>query len=173
MDLIAKIEAVSQAAQLGDAARLRELLESEPSLLNTENADGLTHLGVAAHFGQIESVQVLLEFGADPNALSHSAISYIPSNTALHAAIAGKRNIELIQLLLKHMASPTILDSNGHMSLHVAAFHDDNEVIIRLLLEHGAPLHVKSTDGKTALVIAMEQGNLKVVEFLRQNGAEE
>jgi ankyrin repeat protein len=75
-------------------------------------------------------------------------------------------------LLLNHQASPAIFDSNGHASLHVAAFHDDNELIIRLLLEHGAPVHSMSTDGKTALVIAMEQANLKVAELLRQNSAE-
>jgi ankyrin repeat protein len=172
MDLNAIIKDVLQAIELGDAARLRDLLETQPGLVNTEDTNGLTPLGYAAHYGHIETVQVLLEYGADPNALSHSAISYIPSNTALHAAIAGKRSIEVIQLLLKHMSSPAILDSNGHTSLHVAAFHDDNEVIIRLLLERGAPLHTKSTDGKTALVIAVEQGNLKVAEFLRQNGAE-
>jgi uncharacterized protein len=172
MDLKTKIEEVSQAAQLGDATRLKELLQVEPILVNTENTDGLTPLGFAAHYGHIEAVQVLLDYGADPNALSHSAIPYIPSNTALHAAIAGKRNLEVIQLLLNHKTSPAIFDSNGHTSLHVAAFHDDNEVIIRLLLEHGAPLQTQTTDGKTPLVIAVEQGNLKVAEFLRQNGAE-
>jgi uncharacterized protein len=172
MDLNVTIKDVSQAAQQGDATKLNELLRDQPALVNTEDTNGLTPLGYAAHYGHIQTVQVLLEYGADLNVLSHSAVPYIPSNTALHAAIAGKRNIEVIQLLLNHKASPAILDSNGHTSLHVAAFHDDNEMIIRLLLEHGAPIHTKSTDGKTALSIAEEQGNLKVAEFLRQNGAE-
>jgi ankyrin repeat protein len=166
-----KIAEVSQAAQLGDATRLREILEIQPTLVHTENTDGLTPLGYAAHYGHIETVQVLLEFGAEPNVLSHSNIAYIPSNTALHAAIAGKRSIEVIHLLLSHNASPTILDSNGYTSLHAAAFHDDNEAIIRLLLEHGASLDAKTEDGKTALVIATEQGNLKIAELLRQSGA--
>src|SRR4051812_21685375 len=102
MELHEKIEEVSQAAQLGDATRLREILEIQPTLVNTENTDGLTPLGYAAHYGHIETVEVLLQYGAEPNVLSHSKIAYIPSNTALHTAIAGKRNLEVIQLLLSH-----------------------------------------------------------------------
>jgi ankyrin repeat protein len=173
MDLNAKIEDVSQAAQLGDSTRLRELLEIQPTLVNTENKDGLTPLGYAAHYGHIETVKVLLEFGAETDILSHPKVSYIPSNTALHAALAGKRSLEVIQLLLDHNASPSIIDSNGYTSLHVAAFHDKNEAIIRLLFKHGAPLDIKNYEGKTALLIAIEQGNLKVADFLRQNGAKE
>jgi ankyrin repeat protein len=173
MDLTTNIEYVFQAALSGDAARLKEILQLQPALANTENSDGLTPLGYAAHYGHVETVQVLLEYGANVNALSHSSISYIPSNTALHAAIAGKRSLEVIQMLLNHKASPAIMDSNGYTSLQVAAFHDENEEIIRLLLEHGAPMNAKEATGKTALGIAVEQGNLKAAEFLRQNGAED
>lgn len=72
-----------------------------PSLAHTENSEGLTPLGFAAHFGSKAAVQVLLDYGVDVNAVSHSKISYIPSNTALHAAIAGERDPEVIRLLLE------------------------------------------------------------------------
>src|ERR1700730_2700325 len=138
------IHDIFQAAQSGDALRLRDLLQSNSTLANTENNDGLTPLGYAAHFGHQEAVRVLLEYGADIDAISHSKISYIPSNTALHAAIAGERNMDVIKVLLKHNAETRIFDSNGHTSLHTAAFHDDNIEIIRLLIEHGAQVNVKS-----------------------------
>jgi ankyrin repeat protein len=51
--------------------------------------------------------------------------------------------------------------------------YDENEEIFRLLLEHGALINGKEENGKTALVIAVEQGNLKAAEFLRQNGAKD
>jgi ankyrin repeat protein len=61
MDLSAKIEDVSKAAQLGDATLLKEILQLQPALANTENSDGITPLGYAAHYGHVETLQVLLE----------------------------------------------------------------------------------------------------------------
>ncbi|MOA22684.1 Ankyrin repeats (3 copies) [compost metagenome] len=160
-----------QAAQSGDASRLKEQLAAYPQLVHAENKEGLTLLGYAAHFGHIAVVEQLLDHGADCNAVSHSKVSYIPSNTALHAAIAGERNIDVIRLLLNRNAQTRIFDSNGHTCLHVAAFHEDNPEIIRLLIEHGADVNARIEGGEPALSLAMKQGNNKVAEFLRQNGA--
>lgn len=171
MDLNNKIGDAFQAAQSGDATNLRNLLDTAPTLANTANSEGLTLLGFAAHFGHKDAVQVLLDYGADVNAVSHSKVNYIPSNTALHAAIAGERNEDVIKLLLKHKAQTNIFDSNGHTCLHTAAFHDDNTGIIRLLIEHGAQVNAKVEGGKTVLALAIEKGNNQVAECLRQNGA--
>ncbi|SDZ09675.1 Ankyrin repeat [Evansella caseinilytica] len=163
------INEVFQAAQENAAAKLKQLLMPTPALANKENDDGLTPLGYAAHFGSKDALQVLLDYGADINAVSHSKISFIPSNTALHAALAGTRSQEVIQLLLHHGAKTDIVDSNGHTCLHTAAFHDDNTEIIRLLLEHGAPLTAKDKDGKTALELASEKGNNNAAAVLRKS----
>ncbi|WP_342554800.1 ankyrin repeat domain-containing protein [Paenibacillus sp. FSL R7-0652] len=120
-----QVNQLFQAAQDGEAAGLKSLLEAHPELANTENQDGLTPLGYAAHYGQAASVQLLLEHGADVNAISHSLISFIPSNTALHAALAGERSVQVIRLLLEHGASTNIADSDGQHALHTAAFHTD------------------------------------------------
>ncbi|MNJ68163.1 Ankyrin repeat protein [compost metagenome] len=113
----------------------------------------------------------MLDYDADIDALSHSKVSYIPSNTALHAAIAGERSIEVIKLLLLQNAQTNILDSNGHTCLHTAAFHEDNVEIISLLIEHGADVNAQAEDGETALSLAIKQGNHNVAELLRQKGA--
>ncbi|MEV5024850.1 ankyrin repeat domain-containing protein [Paenibacillus sp. LPE1-1-1.1] len=159
------------AASKGDTARLKELLEVNPLLSNTENGDGLTPLGYAAHYGHADAVKLLLEHGADVNALSHSKVSYIPSNTALHAAIAGERDMEVIQMLLAHDAKPNIFDSNGHTSLHSAAFHDDHIELIDLLIEYGADIQAKAEGGVTALSLAEEKGNSKAAGRLIEKGA--
>lgn len=167
------IEDVCQAAQSGDASRLSALLEANPQLANEENGDGLLPLGIAAHCGRAEAVRTLLDRGADINAMSRSATSFIPSNTALHAAIAGSRDRDVIQLLLERGANPALFDSNGHTCLHVAAMHDDGIEVIRLLLEHGADVNALVEGGDTALSLALAQGHQHAAEFLRRNGAKE
>lgn len=162
------VDEAFNAARSGDASRLKALLDMNPNLANAENRDGLTLLGFAAHFGQVDAVRLLLEYGAEVNALSHSKVSYIPSNTALHAAIAGERNMEVIKLLLAHRAQTDIFDSNGHTCLHTAAFHDDNVQIIDWLIAHGANVDAKVAGGKTALSLAEERGNHRVTERLKR-----
>ncbi|WP_028608705.1 ankyrin repeat domain-containing protein [Paenibacillus harenae] len=171
METSSIINDLFQAAQSGDLSRLITILDAHPDLADTENNDGLTPLGFAAHYGNKDAVQLLLDHGADVNAISHSRISFIPSNTALHAAIAGERNTEVIRLLLARNAGTDLFDSNGHTCLHTAAFHDDNIELIRLLLEHGADVNAKAEGGETPLALAVKQGNHRVAEFLRQNGA--
>ncbi|MFC3770851.1 ankyrin repeat domain-containing protein [Paenibacillus sp. GCM10012303] len=162
---------VFQAAQSNDASRLQTILAAHPQLANEENEDGLTPLGYAAHFGSREAVQVLLDNGAEANAMSHSKLSFIPSNTALHAAIAGARKMEVIELLLASGAQTDSFDSNGHTALHTAAFHEDNLEIIRLLVRYGADVNAGSEGGETALSLALRQGNNNVAALLREFGA--
>jgi len=161
------VKELFRAAERNDIRTLKEFLQKTPSLANTENEKGLTPLGYAAHFGQKEAVELLLAFGADVNAVSYSKVSYIPSNTALHAAIAGERSLAVIQTLLEHKAKTTIVDSNGHTCLHTAAYHENNPDLIQLLIEYGASVGAKGKDGRTALEIAEAQGHMKVAEQLR------
>lgn len=165
------IHALFQAAQHGDVANLQSVLATFPELANTENGDGLTLLGYASHYGQADAVRTLLDHGADVNAISHSRISFIPSNTALHAALAGERSSEVIRLLLEHGASCSILDSDGQNALHSAAFHTDQAELIQLLLQHGADPNALNAAGQTALDIATERGNTSTASYLRETAA--
>jgi ankyrin repeat protein len=160
-----------KAAQEGNAVHLRELLDVEPTLANAENNDGLTPLGFAAHFGKVEAVQVLLEYGADVNALSHSKVSFIPSNTALHAAIAGNKSTAVIEILIKNGADVNAIDSHEHTPIQAAAF-EGNLDITRLLLDNGADLSRKAGFG-SAISIAEEKGHHKFIKILKQHEAQE
>ncbi|WP_432353351.1 ankyrin repeat domain-containing protein [Sporosarcina sp. A2] len=162
------VNGVFECLESNDVQALKKNLTSTPSLVNVENVQGLTPLGFASHLGYVNSVQILLDFHADVDEVSHSKVEYIPSNTALHAAIAGARNFEIIELLLKNKAKTDIFDSNGHTALHTAAFHDDNTQLISLLIRHGAPVAAKVDEGKTALELAVEKGNNQVAEQLKQ-----
>jgi len=162
------VKEIFQSLESNDVQSLKKELTSNPSLSNAENEQGLTPLGFAAHLGNIDFVKTLLDFHADINAVSHSKVTYIPSNTALHAAIAGSRNFEVIELLLENGAETNIFDSNGHTALHTAAFHNDNTQLINLLIKHGASVDAKINGGKTAMELAIEQKNNEVAEQLKQ-----
>ena len=56
-----------EAAATGNARRLKTILGQSRVRVNDANAEGFTPLGLAAFFGHIEAVKVLLEHGADVN----------------------------------------------------------------------------------------------------------
>ncbi|KZE46210.1 hypothetical protein AV540_00955 [Brevibacillus parabrevis] len=168
---LTQINELFHAAQTGDTAQLQTILAKDSRYANVQNSDGLTLLGYAAHFGNKDAVKLLLAHGADVNATSASKISFIPSNTALHAAIAGEKSFEVIELLLQHQAQTNLFDSNGHTCLHAAAFHCENLELVQMLIEHGADVNARQEGGDSVLSLAIRQGHDAVAEFLRTKGA--
>lgn len=57
-----KISDLFKAIASRDVDELRNLLNSDRSLTNKENEQGLIPLGFAAHFGNRDCVQILLHF---------------------------------------------------------------------------------------------------------------
>ncbi len=162
-NLLAKL---FDATEKGENEIVIEIIREQPNLIHEENEYGLTLLGIAAHYGQYEVVKTLVKNGAQINVLSHSKLSFIPQNTALHAAIAGSKSIEVIDFLLTNGASPNISDSEGHTPLHIAAF-EGNTSIADLLLKKGAEIKANNS-GKTPIEIAEERGNSAFINFIKE-----
>lgn len=154
------------ATEKGENEIVMELINEHSNLIHEENEHGLTLLGIAAHYGQYEVVKTLVKNGAQINAISHSKLSFIPQNTALHAAIAGAKSIEVIDFLLTNGADPNINDSEGHTPLHIAAF-EGNTSIAELLLKNGAEIKTNNS-GKTPIEIAEESGNKAFINFIKE-----
>ncbi len=66
------VDRLATAAWDGDVARLREVLDAYPDLLNAYNRDGWTALQIASYSGQAEAVRLLLTRGADIHLPSQS-----------------------------------------------------------------------------------------------------
>src|SRR6266516_7874892 len=77
---------VHGAAALGKTDRLRELLDEDPSRADEFGDDGFHPLGLACFFGHVDTARLLLERGADVNALSRN--EHIQT-AAIHAAAAS------------------------------------------------------------------------------------
>jgi ankyrin repeat protein len=130
---------VFEAAAVGRSDRLRELLDEDPSRANAFGDDGFHPLGLACFFGHVEAARLLLERGADVNALSKN--EHIQT-AAIHAAAAAQgtdegTRYELVKLTLEHGADPNLEQGGGSRAIEAARQNGDARVE-QLLLEHGA-----------------------------------
>lgn len=157
---------IYEAAAVGNTARVKELLERSPELPATWSADGFTPLGLAAHFGNEETLKLLLIHGADVNARSKDGNL---NNMAIHAAIAG--NFEhIVKMLIDHGADVNArcegVWREGFNALHVAAFFGRAE-IVKLLLLHSADKTAETVSGETPYDLAVKRGHPESAALLK------
>jgi ankyrin repeat protein len=124
--------------------------------------DGWPPLHLAAHFGQGNAVDALLEARADVHARSTNA----ERNTALHAALAGRASARIVSRLLGRGADVNARAAGQHTALHEAAFRGNLE-LAQLLLAHGADATVRNDGGHTPLDLAQAQGHAMLARRLR------
>jgi ankyrin repeat protein len=130
---------VFEAAALGRTDRLQELLDDDPTRATAFGDDGFHPLGLACFFGHLEAARLLLERGADVNALSRN--EHIQT-AAIHASAASEGKdesvrFELVRLALEHGADPNLPQGGGFRAIDAARQNGD-ERVEQLLLEHGA-----------------------------------
>lgn len=153
---------IFEAAAVGDAKRIVEVLASDLSLRNASSADGWTPLHLAAFFGREQATLALLEKGANLQALSKNA----SRNTPLHAAVADRKT-NAVRMLLAGGADVDAKTGAGWTALHHAAFAGDR-VIAEILLAHRPNLNAKNDKGQTALDVALEKGHKAVADLLQK-----
>ena len=145
-----------------------KLLLTNGSKVNSEV--GL-HVNTPLHFavrnGDIEIVKMLLDRGADVDAIN------LYNVTPLHIAVESKK-VEIVELLLNHGACVNARNCNSSTPLLLAA-KEDSEEIVKLLLKHGADVNsaytCTSSEGYTPLCLAVKGGHEKVVQLLLECGA--
>jgi len=123
---------VFEAAALGRADRVGELVTGDPSLATAWSPDGFTALHLAAFLGTTETARVLLDAGADAGAAARNDMLVQP----LHSAAAG-HNTELCRLLLERGAPVNGQQQQGHTALDEAEMTNQGD-LRDLLMEYGA-----------------------------------
>lgn len=159
------VPTVAEAAALGDEDTLRAVLAAEPARVHERSPDGWTPLHLAAHFGHVRAIDLLVTRGADVRARSTNDLA----NTALHAALAGHA-VDAARALLKRGADAGARDAQGNAPLHLAA-QAGNAEAVELLLAHGASPNVQSSNGKSPVAVAREAKHEAVVALLVRRGA--
>lgn len=151
---------VFEASAVGRIERVRELLATDPALASAFSPDGFTPLHLAAFFGHPDIARLLVERGADTNAVARNPMRVMP----LHSAAAA-RQLEIAELLVDHGADVNASQERGFTPLHEAAQNGDVE-LARLLLERGADREPAAEDGRRAADFAAAGGHEEVLALL-------
>ena len=157
--------ALMMASQNGNLEIVTALV-SKGAKLNLRNKAGFSALFIAILHGHNEIVEFLArQHGTDINFGLDNA------DPLLMLAIEPN-NIEVIKILLKYQADVTLKNQYGLTALDVALINR-NEEIAELLIEHGGnDLNSANLAQKTALLFALESGQLKTAKLLIQKGAD-
>ena len=169
---------VYQAARDGfsDLTDLLKRLKTEQrkSALETKIKDGshfVTPLIIAAHNGHLNSVKILLRYGADIEARGTLKVEneVIEGCTPLWAAAASGR-LDVVKLLIEENAEVDGRTSTGSTPLRAAAY-DGYLDIVRCLVESGADVNARSRGDSSSLMAACYCGYLSVATYLINKGA--
>ncbi|KAK0765759.1 hypothetical protein N5P37_001697 [Trichoderma harzianum] len=156
----AALPGVSVAIHL--AARF-SLEEAMKVLLNVFDVDlkaygDWTPLMVAAMWGKISMVELLLAEGADIEAKDSGG------RTALSLAVFRRRK-GVVDLLISHGAKVNFHDGNGSTPLLTAIDRED-KAVVQLLLARGADIELKSKNGEAPAAYAAKKGNEDIIASL-------
>jgi ankyrin repeat protein len=151
---------VFRAVRNGDVAWLESHLDS--TNVDTRDERGATPLMHAAAFGNLPTMRLLIEKGADVNARN---------NANATALIWCARDPEKARLLIAKGADVNAQSRQGRTALMVAALRPGNSKIIALLLDKGADPKPETRTGMTALHSAATAGDPASIQLLLAKGA--
>ena len=123
-----------------------------------------TQIYIAAYRGEVETMRLLLENGADVNAQGGTY------GNALQAAVYNCK-VEAIQLLLDNGAEVNAQSGKFGNPLQAAASIGNVEAI-QLLLDSGAEINAQGGRFYNALQAAARFGNVEAIQLLLDSGAE-
>ena len=135
-------------------------------LLQMENAKGITPLILAAQNGQLETVKLFLQFGADACHVASSS----GKTAVLQAAHFGR--LQVLQYLLENTSASSLMElenSNATTPL-MRASQEGHLPVVKYLVQKGASVNRKNRERMTALMLASQRGHEKIVHYLIDHG---
>lgn len=158
--LIVNSENALTAACLADKPSVAKYLLQQTPKPSFACVGDLTLIALCADRAYGDIVKLLIENGADVNALSHDA-------TPLMVSINDE---SITRLLLNAGADPNISSSNGTTALQLAS-RGGYYVTAKMLIESGA--NVNSSNGcNTPLLAALQGRHAEIAELLLDSGAD-
>ena len=167
--------------------------------VNATNNKNATALLIACEKGNKNTINVLLNAGADPNITDDYGYTW------LHYAAQNVRCTEVLQTVISHGvdvnatnkynktalikacesgntyaidvlfnagADPNISDEHGDTWLHYAARSYQSTEVLQAVISHGVGVNATNKNNETALIIACERGNKDDINVLLNAGAD-
>ena len=150
-------EEIFKAAAEGDLAKVRELVEKNPELVNARDEEKSTLLHGAAAAGHIDIVKYLLSKGADINARNNAN-----QNPLLYAAFHGKAAV--VSLLLEKGADYKERDQYGRTVLHYPT-REGHADVVAILVKKGMDITVEDGLGVSPLRFAITGGHAGIMDI--------
>ncbi|KAK7440465.1 hypothetical protein VKT23_017105 [Stygiomarasmius scandens] len=180
------VDLLIKAAQKGDVSIVKGIFDLwDEANVNGNNSGGDTALIVASKQGNFDVVKLLIDKGADVNALNGTLWL---RDTPLNAAARGE-HIQVIKLLVQSGANVypllyairhgeldrvKLLMLNGashEWALHAAAEYQMID-FMRFLLDLGADVNARDAYGKTLLEDVTRDGEENIIKLLIEKGAD-
>lgn len=112
----------------GDREKFARLVKEHPEAVKLKGKDGSTPLMYAAVYGDLDSMRMLIERGADVNAANQAGAT---------ALMWAADDAEKTRLLLEHGADPNGASATGRTAIRIALGYQ-RSAVVKLLLDHGA-----------------------------------
>lgn len=135
-------------------------------ILSAQDISGTTPLHEAVRYGRTDIARLLLDYGANVNAMDSIG------KTPLLLIIPQDAQQEMYPLLLQYKAAVNQKDMYGDTVLHVATLADAPVDMLSLLVSDGALINERNKEGVTPLALAIETHHTEQVNFFAQNGAD-
>ncbi|HTW64370.1 MAG TPA: ankyrin repeat domain-containing protein [Bryobacteraceae bacterium] len=176
---------LSEAATVGNATIIEQLLKAGANPNTRTTADGETVLMTSARAGNVDAVKVLLDHGADVNAKEGYR-----GQTALMWA-AAERHADVVKLLLQRGADWKIQSSfretkipklstassispisRGGLTAFLFAAREGDIETAKVMLDHGVDINQTDVDGTSGLVVSIMNKKYTFAKFLLDRGAD-
>src|SRR5262249_11505741 len=157
-----KLAALIKAVRSSETKSVQALITANPVLVSAHDAAGATPLHHAAAFGNLATMKMLLDHGAEVNAGNRR------KSTPLFWSLNDEAKV---RLLLEKGADVNSKSNDGRSPIYQAASMPNAIPVLRLLLDKGADPNAKTLTGMTPL-IAASRTNIEAERLLIERKAE-
>lgn len=180
-----------EAATQGDVARVKEMLQADPSLAQSKDQNGLSVILKAAYYGKRDIVEALLASGVQLNIFEAAATgqtecirTLIQDNPALVNSFSPDGFAPLsLGVFFGHPETVDALLAAGaevnapsretmKLTPLASAMATAQNEIARTLIQHGANVNAKGESDLTPLHTAAARGNIEAATLLLDHGAD-
>ncbi|MBE6417818.1 MAG: hypothetical protein E7033_05060 [Akkermansiaceae bacterium] len=160
-------------AEYGDVPLMQLLLQHSPQAVDIRNDSNNTPLHLAARNAHTGMIRLLINAGANVNAVNKSATAQLSGGgfcvAALAAGSAKDEAAEALELLLDAGAA---FDTAAQKNIMHAALCTGSPQMVRLLLDKGIDANTRLAHGVPLLQIATNHADPAVLQLLLDAGAD-